>query len=172
MAQSRVDGDLVVKGTLTPTTLNVPDGAVDDDAVAASAGIAATKVEAQYAIHYSQADGVAVAAAIVPVHTVQGATAEIVAVEVVCVDAPSGGDLAFSADLQKANVGTPTPATVLSGVIPYSATQTDCEVEVGTITSPDLVAGDTLLVVVAVSGSTGTQGQGLVVTITLREDPD
>ena len=96
----------------------------------------------------------------------------VVAVDVVCVDAPSGGDKAFTVDVLKANEGTPTPATILSGTVSYSSTQSDCDVEPGTISSASLADGDTLLVQVALSGSTSTQGQGLVVTITLREDAE
>jgi hypothetical protein len=166
-----LDSDTHCKYNLSAKTLTIPDGTIVDAAVSAAAAIAATKMQHQHALNYSQADGSAVAAAIVPIHIVRGSTATIVDIEVSCVDAPSGGDLAFSVDLKKANEGTPTPATVLSAPIAYSSTQSDCEVETGTISSASLVDGDTLLVVVAVSGSTGTQGQGLVVTVTLREDP-
>ena len=110
-------------------------------------------------------------AAIVPIHTVRGATATILAIEVACVDSPSGGDKAFTVDLKKADQDVPTPATVLSGVINYSSTQADCEVETGTISSSSLVAGDSLLAVIAVSGSTGVQGQGLIVTVWVDETP-
>ena len=138
----------------------------------AGAAIVATTMQHQHAINYHQADGSAVVAAIVPVHVVRGVAGTIVAIQISCVDAPSGGNLAFSVDLKKANVGSPAPATVLNAVIDYSATQTDAEVEVGTIDTAAVAAGDTLFAVVAVSGATGTQGQGLAVTVTLREDAD
>lgn len=172
MALSKIESDLFVQGTLSAQTLSVPAGTVKDADVASGAAIAAAKLEHQYAICYSQADGSDVVAAIVPVHVVRGTTATIKDVEVVCVDAPSGGNKAFAVDLKKANEGTPLPVTVLSLTIAYSSTQSDCEVEPGTISSASLADGDTLLVVVTVSGSTGTQGQGLVVTVTIREDAD
>jgi len=169
---TRIGEDVHIAGNLSVQTLTIPGGTVDDAAVKAAAGLSASKLQHQHCLTYSQADGSDVAAAIVPIYTVRGTSATIVAVEVVCVDAPSGGDKAFSVDLQKADEGTPTPATVLTGTIAYSQTQNDCEVEPGTIDSAGLVQGDTLLAVVAVSGSTGTQGQGLVVTVTVREDAD
>ena len=172
MAQSYIYSNLHVGGAFSCTTMQIPAGTVQKEDVAAAAGIEATKLEHQHAIHYWQADGTAIAAAIVPIHTVRGATADIMGIDVCCVDAPSGGDLAFSVDLLVADVVAPTPATVLSAPVAYSATQTDCEVESGTIASATLADGDTLLVQVAVTGSTGTQGQGLIVTVTVREDAD
>jgi len=167
MAQ-RLEGNTHVNGTISATGISVPLGIKNAD-VSTSAEILASKMQHRFAVTYWQADGTAVAAAIVPIYTVRGATATVQAIEVQCVDAPSGGDLAFSVDLLVADVGTPTPATILTGTVAYSATQTDCEVEVGTISSASLTDGDMLLVQVAVSGSTGTQGQGLIVTVTLDE---
>ena len=169
---SYLQGNVHVAGAFSCTSMQIPAGTVQASDVAAAAGIEATKLEHQHAIHYWQADGTAIAAAIVPVHTVRGTTATIIGIDVVCVDAPSGGDLAFSVDLLVADVVAPTPATVLSAPVAYSETQTDCEVESGTIASATLADGDTLLVQVAVTGSTGTQGQGLIVTVTVREDAD
>lgn len=173
----QIDGDVMVRGTLTATSgLSMPDGTVTNAKVNAAAAIAATKLQHQHAISYYQADGSAIVAAIVPVHIVYGATATVVAFEIVCVDAPSGGDLHFTVDLLKANEGTPTPATILSAVIDSdtagagAAELADCEVGVGTLASPTLADGDTLIIQTAVAGSTGTQGQGLICIITLQED--
>lgn len=172
MALSILADNLHVKGKITAESMTIPDGTLDDDAVAADAAIAATKLEHQHAIRYDQADGSDVVAAIVPVHVVQGTTATIVAIEAVCIDAPSGGDEVISVDLKKCNEASPSPATVLTGTIDISVAESvaDCEVVAGTIASASLVDGDTLVVDVAVSGSTGTQGQGLAVVVTLRED--
>lgn len=170
---SKLEGDFTFTDTVTfARPPGLPPGTISNAAVASNAAIAATKLVHQHAIHYQQADGSAIVAAIVPIHTVRGITAEIIDVEVVCVDSPSGGDLKFTVDLLKADAGTPTPASVLSAVIDYVNATPDCTVLAGTITDEDLVDGDTLLVQVAVSGSTGTQGQGLIVTVTLREDAE
>ena len=159
-------------GAATFRVINLPAGAVGDAEVKAAAGLAASKLEHQHAIRYAQADGSDVAAATEAVYTVRGVTGTIEAVQAACLTAPTGGDKAFTVDLKLGNEGSPVPASVLSAPIAYAAAQSDLEVEAGTITSPDLAAGDTLAVVVAVSGSTGSQGQGLIVTITLREDAD
>lgn len=152
-------------------TLQLKDGGIGNAKIASDAAIAATKLIHQVPIHYSQADGSDVVAAIVPVHTVYGTTGTIVGVEAVCVDAPSGGDKKFTVDLKKCNAGSPTPATVLTGVIDYVNGTNDCTVLAGSISSASLADGDTLVVEIAVSGSTGSQGQGLIVTVTIQEDP-
>ena len=158
---TRISGDLYVDGKIrSGDEIVIPGGQVLD----------AEDLEHQYVIPYSQADGSDIVAAIMPVHIVHGATATIKAVKVLCLDAPEGGDKEFTVDLKVANVGTPAPATVLSAVVDYAAETPDCTPLPGTIASPSLVAGDALLVVVAVSGSTGNQGQGLIVIVVLEED--
>ncbi len=174
MAQSRHAGDLLVTGSLTVSdALNMPDGTVANSEVAAAAAVAASKLEHQHAITYHQA---AIDQEVVdietPIHVVRGATAEIIDIEVVCLTAPTGGNKAFTVDLLKANEASATPATVLSGAISYSSTQADCEIEVGTIDSESLTDGDVLVLEVATTGTTGTQGSGLGVTVTVREDAE
>lgn len=169
---SRIDGDLHVKGALTAAEMTLPSGTVLNASITAAAGVSASKLEHQHFIPYAQADGSDIVGATVPIYTCRGVTATIVAVQVVCVDAPDGGDKAFTVDIHKYDEGTPTPATVLSAPIAYSSTQNDGEVESGTITGASLVVGDSLLAIIAVSGSTGTQGQGLGVNVTIREDAE
>lgn len=166
----RIEEDGYFAGAVRFKEIAVQAGAFDDDDIAASADIAATKLEHQHALNYSQADGSDVVAAIVPIHIVRGTAGTIVAFEVVCVDAPSGGDKTFTVDLLIADAGTPSPASVLTGAVTYPNGTADCTVRTGTISSATLADGDTLLVQVAVSGSTGNQGQGLIVTTTIRED--
>lgn len=168
---AKITGDVLVDGTLTAKTLNIPAGTVGNAGVAAAAGIDATKLDHQHAIRYSQADGSDVVSAIVPIHICRAAV-EIVDVEVVCIDAPSGGDKQFTVDLQVADQSTPAPASLLYAPVTIDSTVADCEVKSATITTTAAVADDTLLVVVTASGSTGTQGQGLIVVVTVREAAD
>ena len=172
----RVDEDVYCAGTLRAKTLVPSAGCVSNSHAAADAAFAATKLEHQHTLTYRQDDGTDIAAAIAPLWTVRGATATIVAIHVVCIDAPEGGDKHFTVDLKKANEGAPSPATVLTAVIDsdtYGAgvnEAADCEVGVGSIASASLVAEDTLVLAIAIAGSTGNQGQGLIVTVTVRED--
>jgi len=171
-SSSRIETDsMYVDGTLRAKAIVLSTGCVTDASVSASADISASKVEQQYSITYRQDDGADVVGAIAPIHIVYGATASLMAVKVACVDAPSGGgDKAFTVDVRRANQGTPSPATVLTGVVTINNGRADCEVVSGTVASASLVSGDMLLVVVSASGTTGVQGQGLIVTLIVRED--
>ncbi len=153
-------------------SFSVPNGTLLNAHIAASAGLAANKLEHQHVLHYAQDDGSDVVSAIVPIYVVRGVTATVIEIEVDCLDSPTGGDKKFTVDLQKANAGTPTPATILSAVVDYVNGTADCVVLTGTISSADLVVGDILLLVIVVSGSTGTQGQGVAVSVTVREDAE
>ena len=173
MANSRLEGDVHVAGAISCQTMQIPAGTVENTDVAAAAGIAATKLQHQHSIHYVQDDGSDVVAATVPIYMCRGATATVVDVKVSVIDAPSGGGTeAIEVDIQKCNKGTPTPATIMDSEITYTASQTDCEVVDGTISSASLVAEDQLLAIVAVSGTGGAQGQGLLVHLTIREDAE
>lgn len=168
---TRFDGNVHVAGHFSSETQNIPDGMILDKHVNGSADIAAEKVEHQISVRHHKADGVDIAAIIMPIHTVYGATAEIIAFKVMCIDAPEGGDKKFTVDLKKCNVGSPAPVSILTGVVDYVVDTPDCTVLSGTISSAGLVAGDTLVVVVVVSGTTGNQGQGLHATTIIREKP-
>lgn len=163
--------DLYVKGWLGAESMGIPAGTIKNPAVAPDAGIDADKLENRHVAAYRQDDGSDVVAAIVPIHINRGTTGTLKAVEVACVDAPEGGDKAFTVDVKKANQAAPTPATVLDAVVTVDSTVADCQVKAAIITDSDLADGDVLLVVVAVSGSTGNQGQGLVVTLTIDQTP-
>lgn len=140
--------------------------------VATGAAIAASKLVNRVLALYNVTDGTTVAVTTgdgVPIYTCNKALgATLKAVTVVCPDAPSGGDLAFQVDIHKADVAAGA-ATILTGTIPYSTTQSDYEQEVGVIDTAAIDDGDTLLVVVTVSGSTGVQGQGLIVQLEIEE---
>jgi hypothetical protein len=172
MAITTMPGDLVVSGTLTPGAFNPPALSIGNAAISAAAGIVATKLQHQHTLNYRQNDGSDVVAAIVPLMIVRGVAAEVVDIEVVCIDAPSGGDKTFTVDLGVSNAASPAPATILTTPRTYPNATADATVLVGSIATAALAAGDTLVLTVAVSGSTGTQGQGLVVTVTVREDAE
>lgn len=147
-------------------------GTITNAMISASAAIATSKLINRVLAEYRVPDGTTVAVTSgdgVPIYTcnkTEGATLK--AVTVVCPDAPSGGDLAFQVDIYKADVAA-AAATVLSGTISYSSTQSDYEQEVGTISNATIDDGDTYLARVTVSGSSGIQGQGLLVQVEIEE---
>lgn len=149
----------LVLDTLTVgRTLNLPEKALP-----------ASKVIHQYAVQYGQAGGSAVVAVTFPVHTFYR-DGTLIAVEVTPLVAPTGGDKAFTVDVQKGNQAGAF-ATVLSSLVTINNTKADRQVVAGSLSSTAMADGDTLEVIIAVSGTTGTQGLGVLVTITIQENP-
>jgi len=170
MATNTDHSDCVHTGTHSFTgTCNLPTSSVGDSQANSGDPIDTDKLKHRHAITYYQADGTDVAAVTVPVFIARAACT-LVSVEVSCVDACEGGDKTFTVDVQKADAAA-AAATVLTTPVTYPAETADYTVRTGTISSATVDDGDTLLVVVAVSGSTGNQGQGLCVTINIDESP-
>jgi len=73
-------------------------------------------------------------------------------------------------DLQK-STGGGAFATILTGTITLDSANTIRVAEAGTLTAgAACVVGDILRVVITVGGSSGTNPQGLVVRVVMRED--
>lgn len=166
------DQNVYFAGTLGAKNITYPAGQIDNAAVKALAAIDATKLVHQFPLRFGQNGGADVVAATIPLHTFRGA-AEIVAVEVVPLVAPTGGDKKFTVDIKKGNESTAF-ATILSAPIEVSVAAgiADREVAPGTPVTTTAADGDTLEAVVAVSGSTGSQGQGFAGTVWVRENPN
>lgn len=164
MGLSVIQGDVRVVGTLSPQSLNPPAGSIGNAAVQASAGIEATKVVHQFPLRY--ADDGQVTAITVPLHIARAA-ATLVAVEAIVTTAPGAGD-SVSIDVQKGNQSTAF-ASVLAATLTIDENDAARQVKPATITTTAVADGDTLQLVVTV---TGTTAQGLCVVVTLREDPE
>lgn len=169
---------LAMAGITIKSPFSIPPASIVNSHVAAGAGFEASKLQHQHVLTYKQDDGSDIVAAIVPIYIMRGLTGIAIECEVVCIDAPEGGDKHFTVDLQKANEGSPAPTTILDAILDSdtygagAAEAVDCEVGTAIIDTPALVAEDTLLIAVAVAGATGNQGQGLIVTVTIREDAE
>lgn len=156
-------------GPVSFRTVTLPAASVSDSNVATNAGIDATKVIHQHAIRYVQNAGADVTSATSPVHVFRGA-ADIVAVEVVPLTAPTGGDKAFTVDVKLGNAGDAF-ASILSGVVTVNSSSAARTIQAGSLSTTTAEDGDTLEVVIAASGSTGSQGQGVIVVVWVREEP-
>jgi hypothetical protein len=167
MSQGLIPSSLHVDGQLSCKTFRPPAGSINNDAVTGPIG--ATKLEHQLYLHLDQVPGTAVVAQTKLLHTVYGATAEVVAIKAMTPTPATGADRQVSIDLQKGNAGSGF-ATILTGNIVLDNTNAPRTPESGTVANPDLVAGDSLQAVITVAGSAGAQAQGLLVTITLRQD--
>lgn len=168
---STIQGDVYVQGNLSARTMKVPDGAVTNAAIAQGAGIEADKVVHQFPLHYGQPAGQDVAAATAGLHIVNGSSGQVVDVEAVALAVPAGGGKAVSIDIKRSRNGGAF-ATILSAPIAINAASTVRVPIAANVASADLVAGDVLEAVVTTSGSTGTQAQGLLVTVTISEAPE
>lgn len=159
-------GSVIFAGLVT-----FPAGTITNAMVSAAAAIGAEKIIHQYAVHYQQAGGGDVASATVIVHVAKGAGL-LVAVRIVPIVAPTGGDKAFTVDVKKGNAAG-AYATVLTGVETIDSSVADREVVSATIdgTKDDYSAADSFTVVIAASGSTGSQGQGVLVELFFQEAP-
>ena len=82
--------------------------------------------------------------------------------------APTGGDLTYTVDIQKDADGVGTPVTILSGAITPPVSNT---ASTGVVTDAPYNALDTFLLVVDATGTTGTNGLGLIVTLEIEESP-
>lgn len=154
-----INDSLHVRDTLTAGTWSPGDRA-----------IAANKVIHQYSVNYAQSTAADVAAITIPVHTFYK-DGTIVAFEVTPRAKPTGGDKAYTVDLKRGNAGG-AAASVLSAVVTVNSGSADRTPQAGTISSAACSDGDTLEIVIATSGSTGSQGIGVTVTITITENPN
>jgi hypothetical protein len=158
----RWPGDLYVAGNITGKTMTVPDGSVTNAAVAATAGIAASKLRHTFRQRYAQPNTTATTETRV-IHLVVGATGTI-----------NG----FSAGSIVANIGAATVtvdlrkngATVLTGVITLNNANTAYVPAAGVIASPNVVAGDVLSVVITATAGGGTLATGAYCEVNLDED--
>lgn len=165
MSQVTFPNDVFVQGSLSARTFTPPLGSVGNSAIAAAAGIEATKVVHQFPLNYSQPSGSAVAAATLPVHIAK-AVGSVVSIEA-SLDTPPTTTDTVTIDLHKGNAGSGY-ASILSAPIVLDNANVARAPEVGTVSSGTLADGDILRLVVTVSG---TSAQGLIVTITARENP-
>ncbi len=162
---TRIEGDAHVNGTLTCTKVTILG-------TGSANAVSATKLQHQHSVNYHQADGADVAAALMPIYICRGTTGTVVAFEAACVDAPSTANEGFTVDLQKANQAATTAATILSADITITTSVADMQVMTATISTANISDGDTLFVEVGTPGTTATKGQGLICTVTIREDAD
>ena len=162
-----IAGQATFVGTGNPT---LGAATVGDTQVASGANVSAAKLQHQHELHYSIPIATLVAAETRILHIARG-VGVVVAVEATIAVTPVGGTEGGTIDLQKSTAGG-APATVLTAPIAYITGTTVRTVLPGSLGStPDitLADGDLLFLVIAISGTGGTQAKGLAVTVTIRE---
>lgn len=157
-------GDVVFGGTVA-----FPENTIEDEDVALGANISAQKLEHRHAIHYAQNNGADVVSATQVIH-VSRAVGQVISVEVRPTTAPTGGDKQFTVEIEKAADGSNTWTSVLSDPVTVDSGEASHTLITAVLDgTPALADGDALRVVITASGSTGSQGQGVNVTVNLDE---
>ncbi len=170
MAQDRVNSDVLFLQNIHVTKLiTTSTPFVDNAGVKTNAAIAATKLVARHAINYNQKNGTNVVAETKAVHLTRAA-GTIQSIEAFPVVGPAGGDLKYTIDVQK-STGAGAFSTILTTPIDVVNGSVNRVQINAALASANFVDGDAFQVVVALSGSTGTQGQGVVLVINADENP-
>jgi hypothetical protein len=168
---SVISGSLHVNGTLTAKRFSAPAGSIDNASVDEAAEIAATKLIHQFPLTYQQAPGSEVVSNTVDLHIARG-DGEVVSIEAAITGAiATGADRTVTLDLLKSTAGGAF-ATVLTAPIVLDDDNVLRTLEAGTVTTTDYLDGDILRLTVVCAGAASAQGQGLVVTTIVREEPD
>lgn len=161
-ATSRISGNLYVEGYLGASQLVVPVGAVNNDSVAALAGIEASKLEHQHRCMYAQPNTTASAETKV-VYVCYGTSGTIIDFRAGCISVCTG-NATISVDLKK------NGTSVLSSAISLTSSDSDRVPVAGTVATTSLSSNDVLEVVVTVNAGTGTLGTGVFAALTVHED--
>lgn len=164
MSLQTIPNDVHVDGNLSSKTFTPASGSIGNSAIAALAGISASKLQHRRYADYAQPHGSAATTVRIPIHRVKGATGTINSfkclVEVLCIGAAT-----ISIQLKKNGTNILTAATVLdSGNTIFVAE------DAAGFTSTSLVAGDVLEVDITATAGGGTLGQGLYCVAEIDED--
>lgn len=158
------DGDVLVRGTLRCGGFQPPLNSVGNTQFNSADPLAATKQDHQYVKEVKQAHGTAVVARREVIHRAHAA-GSIVGVDAGLVVACVGG-ATVTIDIKK------NGTTVLSGSVVLDNTNSAFTSEAGAFSSTTLAAGDVLEADVTVAAGGGTIGQGLYVSLVVREAAD
>ena len=140
-----------------------PNGSIDNEAVEEGAAIEATKLRHQHQRGFAQDHGVAANAQRKVIHVCEGATGEVISVDVGAV-VKATGDSTITVDLYK------NGASILTSTIQVDENHANYALVAGAINDAALAQDDVLEVVLTVNAGTGTLPQGAFVSVVIRED--
>lgn len=160
---SRHEGDLYVNGVLSSREAVFPAGSITNPAIAAGAAISASKIEHQHCVTLADDDGTAVADRTAKVHTVYGATGDLVSFEV-CATGKATGTDKVEIDL------TVNGASILTAVVELNTAHANNEIRTGTIDTAALADGDMIRIDFNATAGDGTLPTGVSATLVWRED--
>ena len=179
MSLSEIHGNRHYRDHVSFSSVTLPDGSVDNDAVAAGAAVEASKLQHQHVIHYSQAtaaDTITDESRVL--HICQG-VGSVESVEVTSEVAPDADTDFVTVDVNRVRAGV--SHTVLTGDITYNNTNAKAGaggdvdgnygIVEGTIDGDydDLADNDIIEIDVTHTDNGGTNASGICVNITIRE---
>ena len=174
MTTSDVRGTHIFHDSVTfAGALYLPTETIGDEEIKTDANnrIASTKVVHRIDLHYDQVGGTDVVSETKELRICRG-EGTLLGVKVRPKTAPTGGDKAFTVDVKKAAEASGSFSTLLDSVVTVDSSSADNTVQDATLISdPTTDAEDCIQIVVTASGSTGSQGQGVQVTLFYEEDP-
>ena len=156
-----INDDVHINGHLTSKTAAIPAGTVTNAMVNGSAAIACAKIQKPRLLEYGTT-GTA-ASATVPIYVCKGATATVQSIRAGSIAIAVGG-ATVTIDLKK------NGSSILTGVITLDTSNTARLLEAGTVSSPGLVDGDWLELVIVATAGGGTIPTGLLVQVEVFED--
>lgn len=163
--ETTFNGDLFVNGAFRAKTASLPSSSITNSNVVAGAGISASKLQHQHQHVYAQEGTNASASARQILHVVVGATGTVESIKATLTTACIGA-ATITVDLKK------NGTTILSAVISFSSSDAAFTLKAGTISTPAVVVGDVLEIVVVATAGGGTLGKGIAAVLKIREDAD
>ena len=161
----RVEENCQFRGQATFLDIKLNNGAVENDHVAAGAGIAASKQEHGHRIVHAQESASPAADETIPVHVVHGTTGTLKAIKAGAVVAATG-DATCTIDLLKNGV------SILTGKISIDSGDAAYALVAGVIDTAALAVGDVLEIEVDGTIGTGALAKGVFAYVDLEEDYD
>ena len=172
--RSRHEGDHEYAGAVVfAGTVSIPDGSIDEDALAAATVIPAEKLEHQFPVMLSIDGATTLTTKSYLAHIAQGA-GELVSFKVASPAVPTGSgcDKTATVEFEKSTGGAAFVSLLTTAPVIDSAESNNVP-EAGVVSgSNTYAAADVLRITVTVAGSTGTQAAGLVAVAILREQAD
>lgn len=171
MTIDNIRSDRIYHGAVSfAGTLTLPDQSVDNAAIKTGADVDSDKLEHKHPISVELAEQATEVVNIEKLIHVSRVTGSIVALEAAIVSVPGTGN-SFTLDLQK-STGGGAFSSVLTSTLEFTSSSSALTPGAAVIDSSaaSLADGDILKLVVSCTSDTNGNAEGLVVTVTLKED--
>lgn len=145
----------------------LPDGTVSAADIKASAGIETTKLEGEHQYTFSKTGTLTTTTEYFAV--IKGSAGAMEAIECVLNEVIPDGDKTITIDVQRSRSAA-AYATILSATVVLDSANVLRTIETGVFSDPVVQDGDLLKLTLTTGGSSGTDPEGVCVSIKWRED--